>query len=151
MDAGNKRPIDASAVAALTEHSTLRRLSLFAGQIGDDGMACIVRRASKDCWPALRHLDVGACCLSLASVQQLANALLAGTLLALQVCCAAQHAAAALEKPVATVKCAVQALCIAQEMVIAGNPAVKEEDNLQEVLSALREGRPELDVPWRGM
>ncbi len=87
--AGNERPIDASAVAAIAGLSTLQRLSLFAGRIGDKGAARIVRHAKEDCWPELQHLDVGACDLSLVGVQRLVEALLVGALPALQVCSAA--------------------------------------------------------------
>ena len=51
----------------------------------------------------------------------------------------------------AVVNFALKALSCAQELSIAANPATQQQDKLEEVLMALREGRPEIDVPWRGM
>ena len=83
--AGNQRPIDNAAITALTKWSSLQRVSLFAGRIEDNGAACIASQAAERCWPALQHLDLGACDLSLTGVQHMVTALLAGGLPALQV------------------------------------------------------------------
>ena len=69
----------------LARRSSLQRVSLFAGRIGDVGAACIGEQAAAGCWPALQHLDLGACELSLAGVQHVVTALLAGGLPLLQV------------------------------------------------------------------
>lgn len=135
----------------LIERSSLQRVSLFAGRIGDNGAAHIAGRSSPLCWPALQHLDLGACEVSLAGVQCMVTALRAGVLPSLQVSFSLCGLACMTSWLLAACGCYIFHLSRVQGLSLAANPAAEQHDELEKALAALHDSRAEIDVAWRGM
>ena len=83
--AENKVPLTAEALAALAGASTLHKLSLFAGAVGDVGFTAVTAAIAAGAWPVMQQLDIGGCELSSAAVSELFLALAAGAMPGLQV------------------------------------------------------------------
>lgn len=83
--AENKVPLTTEALAALAAASTLHKLSLFAGAVGDAGFTAVTAAITAGAWPVMQQLDIGGCELSSAAVSELFLALAAGAMPGLQV------------------------------------------------------------------